>query len=44
MANENEKTFDFTQDAQAPDQAQPAVDPELVDKDFDTTGVTIHTD
>ena len=36
MANENDKKIDFTQ--------QSAVDPELIDKDFDTTGVTIHTD
>ena len=42
MANENDKKIDFTQEAQEAQQS--AVDPELVDKDFDTTGVTIHTD
>ena len=42
MANENDKKIDFTQEA--PEAQQSAVDPELVDKDFDTTGVTIHTD
>ena len=42
MANENDKKIDFTQEA--PEAQQSAVDPELIDKDFDTTGVTIHTD
>ena len=38
MANENDKKIDFTQEA--PEAQQSAVDPELIDKDFDTTGVS----